>query len=94
LPRYVVETDFGRISEDEMREFAARSLLLGTEHFPEVHWEGSRVCTEADGSIRSFCVYEAPTIERLQQHTDVVRKDLVSRIYEIVGDIDPEAIRV
>jgi hypothetical protein len=94
MPRYVVETDFGRISEEEMLQLTARSKLVTAEHFPEIIWEGSRVCTEADGSIRSFCVYEAPGAARLQQHTDVVKKDLVTRMYEIVGEIDPEDLKV
>jgi hypothetical protein len=94
MPRYVVETDFGRISEEEMQEVAARRSLLGAEHFPDINWEGSRVCTDAAGSIKSFCVYEAPDAGRLQQHTDLVGDNLVSRMFEIVGDIDPEDIEV
>jgi hypothetical protein len=94
MPRYVVETDFGRISEEEMQEFAVRGKMLEAEHFPDINWEGSRVCTGADGSIKSFCVYEAPGSDRLQQHTDIVKAGLVCRMFEIVGEIDPEDIRI
>jgi hypothetical protein len=93
VARFLVETDFGPITEDDMQEFAARAAVLEAKHFPDVHWEGSRVCTQPDGSIRAFCVYEAPGAERLQEHTDVVRENLLTRIYEIVGEIDPEGLK-
>ena len=94
MARYVIERDFGRISEEEMQEVAARSKLTGTEHFPDIIWEHSHVCTDADGTIKSFCVYEAPSTGRLQEHADAVGGHVVTRIYEIVGDITPADVRV
>jgi hypothetical protein len=94
MARFVIERDFGRISEDEMQEVAARSKLTGSDHFPDITWEHSHVCAGADGEIKSFCIYTAPSTERLQEHADRVGGHVVTRIYEIVGDIDPEKIRV
>lgn len=94
MTRYVIERDFGRIGEDEMQEVAARSKLTGAEHFPDITWEHSHVCTDPDGTIKSFCVYAAPSTERLQEHADRVGGHVVTRIYEIVGDITPEDVKV
>jgi hypothetical protein len=94
MPRYMIERDFGRISETEMQEVAARSKLAGVEHFSDIKWFHSHVCTDSGGAIRSFCVYEAPSTERLQDHADMVGGHVVTRIYEIVGEIAPEDIRI
>lgn len=94
MPRFVIERDFGRISEDEMQEVAARSKLTGSEHFSDITWEHSHVCTDDDGTIKSFCVYEAPSTDRLQEHADQVGGHVVTRIYEIVGDITPAEVVV
>lgn len=94
MPRYVIERDFGKVSEDEMQEVAAKSKITGSDHFPDIRWEHSHVCAGDDGAIKSFCVYEAPGTDRLQEHADRVGGHEVTRIYEIVGDINPEEVKV
>ena len=94
MPRYVIERDFGKVSEDEMQEVAAKSKVTGSDHFPDIRWEHSHVCADDDGAIKSFCVYEAPSTDRLQEHADRVGGHVVTRIYEIVGDITPEDVKV
>lgn len=94
MPRFVIERDFGQISEDEMQEVAVRSKVSGIDHFPDIDWEHSHVCAGDDGAIKSFCVYSAPSAERLQEHADVVGGHVVTRIYEVVGDITPEDVTI
>lgn len=95
MPRYVVERDFGRVSEEEMQKVAADSKEAGLEEFPDITWEHSHVCTDAEGAaIKSFCVYAAPNPDRLLAHADRVGGHTVSRVYEIVGDILPDEIRL
>ena len=94
MPRFVIERDFGMVGEDEMQQVAARSKATGIEHFPDIRWEHSHVCEGDDGAIKSFCVYSAPSTERLQGHADRVGGHVVTRIYEIVADIDPAEVRV
>jgi hypothetical protein len=91
VPRYVIERDFGQVGEEEMQEVAARSKVTGLEQFPDIRWEHSHVCSD-DGAIKSFCVYRAPSPDRLREHADRVGGHVVTRIYEIVGDITPEEI--
>ena len=68
----MIERDFGKVSEDEMQEVAARSKVTGTDHFPDITWEHSHVCADDDGAIKSFCVYAAPGTDRPQEHADRV----------------------
>jgi hypothetical protein len=89
MPRFVVERDFGMVSEDEMQEVAARFKAVTAEHFPDIHWERTHVCADDDGAIKSFCVYTAPSTDRLQEHADHVGGHTLT-IYEIVGDLTPE----
>jgi hypothetical protein len=94
VARYVIERDFGQVTEDEMQEVAARSKVTAAEHFPDITWEHSHVCINADGAIKSFCIYEAPDTGRLRDHADAAGGHTIAAIYEIVGDIDPEGVKV
>jgi hypothetical protein len=91
MPRYLVERDYGLVDEDEMQEIALLSKT-SLEHFPDIVWEHSHVCSDAAGGVRSFCVYSAPNPERLREHAGRVGGHVITQIYEIVGDITPEEI--
>ncbi len=94
MPRFVIERDFGRVGDDEIQEIAARSKVTGIEQFPDITWEHSHVVADADEVIKSFCVYSAPSAERLHEHAGAVGGHEVVRVYEIVGDVTPDEIKV
>jgi Protein of unknown function (DUF4242) len=94
VPRYVIERDFGLVGEEEMQEVAARSKATGLEHFPDIEWEHSHVCSDEKGAIKSFCVYSAPSVDRLREHAERVGGHVVTDVYEIVGDITPEEVKL
>lgn len=94
MPRYVIERDFGSVGDDEMQEIAARYRSKGTTGFPDIVWDHSHVCIDDDGAMKSFCVYSAPNLERLQEHADWISEDEVNTIHEIVGEITPEQVTV
>jgi hypothetical protein len=94
VPRYVLERDLGVVSEEEMGEIAARAKHTAIEEFPDITWEYSHVCAAEDGKIKSFCVYAAPSPERLQEHADSVGGIMITSIYEIVGDITPDEVKI
>jgi hypothetical protein len=94
VPRYVIERDFGQVGEEEMQEVAARSKATGIESFPDITWEHSHVCSDAGGTVKSFCVYSAPSDQRLREHADRVGGHVVTNVYEIVGDITPDEVRL
>ncbi len=94
MPRYVIERDFGKVGEDEIQEIAARSKVTGDEQFPDNSWEHSHVVADSEDVIKSFCVYSAPSAERLEEHAGAVGGHEVVRVYEIVGDVTPDEIKV
>ena len=94
MPRYVIERDFGFVGEEEMQEVAARSKAAGIEHFPDITWEHSHVCSDDQGSVKSFCLYSAPSVERLREHADRVGGHVVTNVYEVVGEITPEEVKL
>jgi hypothetical protein len=94
MPRYVIERDFGNVGDDEIQEVAARSKVTGAEQFPDIEWEHSHVVSEEGGSIKSFCVYSAPSAARLKEHADSVGGHEVTRVYEIIGDVTPDEVVV
>ena len=94
MPRYVIERDFGLVGEAEMQEVAARSKAVGIEQFPDIRWEHSHVCSDEKGAIKSFCVYGAPSVDRLREHAERVGGHVVTKVYEVVGDITPEEVQL
>jgi len=94
VPRYVIERDFGLVGEEEMQEVAVRSKATWIEHFPDIRWEHSHVCSDENGAIKSFCVYSAPSVQRLREHAERVGGHVVTNVYEIVGDITPDEVKL
>jgi hypothetical protein len=88
MPRYLIERDYGQVEEEAMQNIGQRMNHVSEEHCPDVAWEHSHVVSDESG-IKTFCVYEAPTEERLRQHGDMVGEHTIVRIYEIAGDVTP-----
>ncbi len=56
-------------SGDELGEAAARSTRVGDEDMPDdIRWIRSYVLDEADGSLGTFCVYQASSPEAVRRH--------------------------
>ena len=92
MPRYVIERDLGHVDDDEMLEFSVLSKITGVEHFPDITWEHSHVCSDDEGAVKTFCVYEAPSEERLREHAARLGRHVVAHVYEIAGDIRGDEI--
>ena len=93
MPRYVIERNFGAISDDDMLAASARSGQLIEERFPEITWEHSHVVATDDGEIVTFCVYGAPSEEMIREHAAAFGSHFISKLYELVDDVTPEEIR-
>jgi hypothetical protein len=93
MPRYLVERDFGRIDDAQFEELGQRSVALMDERFPDVTWEHSHICGDDDGSIRSFCVYQAPDSELVREHAQLLGDHAIVRVFEIAGDVTPDDLR-
>ena len=93
MPRYVVERNFGAISDDDMLAAAALSDQLITERFPEIDWEHSHIVATDDGEIVTFCVYGAPSEEMIREHAEAFGSHTITNIFEIVDDVTPGEVR-
>lgn len=77
MPKYLIERNVGKLTQEELDESGRRSLEVLAE-MGEVVWIRSYV-SDVDGKI--FCEYEAPSAEHVREHArragipaDVVRE--------------------
>ena len=68
MPRYLIVRAF-EVVEEDMPNVGRRSRRLVENEFPEVTWEHSHVIVADDGSVKTYCVYDAPDEETVRQHS-------------------------
>ena len=73
LPKYLIDRNFSKITEDELGEFARNSKRIAIERFHEVIWHHSHVVIYPDGVVHTFCIYSAPTEAMIREHAKVRR---------------------
>ena len=88
MPRYLIERTYD-VDEDELPAVGLRTKAIAAKQFPELVWEHSHVVADESGTIKSFCVYAAPSAEMLRDHAAVVGSHQVGRVFEIGGDVTP-----
>lgn len=93
MPRYLIERNFGRISDADMLAAAARSDQIAVERFPEIVWEHSHVVANDEGEIVTYCVYAAPTEEMINAHAKAFGSHTIVNVSEIVDEVTPAEIR-
>jgi hypothetical protein len=69
MPRYLVQREFDPMSAEAMEAVLVRSKQLVQDEFTDVTWEHSHVCTDETGLVTSYCVYEAPSKERVYERS-------------------------
>lgn len=93
VPRYVIERNFGAISDDDMLAAATLSDRLITERFPEIEWEHSHIVATDEGEIVTFCIYGAPSEDMIREHAAAFGSHVISKLYELVDDVTPTEVR-
>jgi hypothetical protein len=93
MPRYVIERNFHHISDEDMLAASVRSDRIALERFPEIVWEHSHVVVDDDGSIKTFCIYEAPSEDTVREHADAFGSHSIMKIYELIDDVTPADVR-
>jgi hypothetical protein len=89
MTRFLVERHF-QVGEADMPEIGRKSRRTIEGEFPEITWEHSHVTIDDDGTVRTFCVYAAPTEEMVRDHAGKLGSHRIKGIYEIAGDVTPE----
>jgi hypothetical protein len=68
---YVIRRPYGWATAEELGIAAQRSRRVGDEEMSDdIRWIRSYVVSEDDGSLGTFCVYEASSIEKVREHAD------------------------
>jgi hypothetical protein len=88
MPRYLIVRRFS-VEESEMPTVGRRSRELVDEDFPEITWEHSHVVVDGDGTVRTYCVYEAPDEDVVMHHSKRLGAHTIEALHEIAGDVSP-----
>jgi hypothetical protein len=88
MPRYLIVRRFD-VGEEQMPRVGRRSREIVEQRFPEITWEHSHVVVDDDGTVRTFCVYAAPSEEVVREHARELGSHTVDALHEIAGDVTP-----
>ena len=70
---YMIRRRSGWPSPTELEQAAARSKEVAASEFPQdIRWIRSYVVPEPDGTLGTFCVYQATSDEAIRNHADRV----------------------
>jgi hypothetical protein len=89
MTKFLVERRF-HVGQDEMPEVSRRSKQIAMEQFPEITWEHSHVVVDDAGTVKTYCVYDAPSEEIVRKHAATLGVHDVEGVYEIAGDVTPD----
>jgi hypothetical protein len=88
MPRYLIVRSF-EVNEDAMPNVGRRSREVAEREFPEITWEHSHVIVGDTGTVRTYCVYEAPDEETVRKHGGRLGQHTIENVWEIAGDVTP-----
>lgn len=88
MPRYVIERNLGKVSQEEVQKAAIHSKQVREERFPDISWDHSHVVS-TDKGLLTYCVYEGPSADRIRAHAAAAGLP-ADAVREIVSDIDPK----
>ena len=89
MARFLINRVWEPMDEAELQKMAGVSKRLIDERFTDLVWEHSHVVTDDEGQVRSFCVYSAPSMQRIKDHSAVLGCHRIDSIFEIAGDVSP-----
>ena len=88
MPRYMIVRSF-EVGEEQMPPIGRRSRELTEGEFSEITWEHSHVVVKGDGTVMTYCVYDAPSEEIVRRHSDDLGRHTLDEVLEIAGDVTP-----
>src|SRR4051794_19053449 len=66
---YVIRRPSGWDTDKELEVAAGRSAQVGDEEMPaDIRWIRSYVVREPDGTLGTFCIYQASSEEKVREH--------------------------
>ena len=89
MPKFLIERQF-EVTAEKMPEVGRRSKEIIVEDFPEILWEHSHVVVDEEGNAKTYCVYDAPSIDVVSAHGAQLGLHDIIGVYEIAGDVTPD----
>ena len=77
------------VAGSEMPVVGRRSRVLTETEFPAITWEHSHVVVDDSGTVRTYCVYEAPDEATVRGHASRLGEHEIVSLGEIAGDVTP-----
>jgi hypothetical protein len=66
---YVIRRPNGWHTPQELQAAAGRSKQVGDDEMSaDIRWIRSYVVHETDGTLGSFCIYQASSVEKIREH--------------------------
>jgi hypothetical protein len=95
---YVIRRPSGWDTGKELEAAAARSSQVGDEEMSsDIRWIRSYVVQETDGTLGTFCIYQASSEEKIREHAqraDLPATDVFPVVDVVVVRPDPVAATV
>ena len=95
---YVIRRPSGWDTGKELEAAAARSSQVGDEEMSaDIRWIRSYVVQETDGTLGTFCIYQASSEEKIREHAqraDLPATDVFPVVDVVVVRPDPVAAAV
>ena len=88
MPRFLIVRTF-QVGESEMPTVGRRSRQIIENDHPEITWEHSHVVVDDEGTVRTFCVYGAPSEDSVRAHAQALGDHTLDALHEIAGDVSP-----
>jgi hypothetical protein len=89
MPRYIIERTLPKLSSEEFQEIG-KMVVEVAEKMPGVTWIKSSI-SESEG--KSYCEFEAPNSEALQEHSNQVGLPPPDKITAVEVEVDPSMFR-
>jgi hypothetical protein len=89
MAKFLIERRF-HVGEKDMPEVNRRSKRIIRDHYPEITWEHSHVVITNDGTVKTYCIYDAPSEEIVRSHAEELGIHDVEGVYEVAGDVTPD----
>ena len=93
---YVIRRPSGWHSPEALQAAAARSKQVGEEEMSEdIRWIRSYVVHEADGTLGTFCIYQASSPEKIREHAaraSILATDIFPVAETVLVRPDPVAV--
>jgi len=87
MPRFLIERLFDQRKEDLLGKAAPRSAELRRTEFRDITWLHSHIVeSDEEGFLRTFCLYEAASADRVRAHAVSTGNHEILNVYEIAAD--------